>query len=207
LDGHNEGRSRGRAGGLCGERKLLGIVRHEHADQKDAENVEKQDSVEGEPDRARDRPARVLSLTDSHTDELSSQVGKCRRDHGGPERIESSRGPVIDVRVEGAWLLPVPEAFPVMVGSASQREDEGQEDEPDNDDDLERREPEFEFTEESNAKIVDADDQDQKYSDPHAGIDTISGQPVRYDERTCCQLIRCDNNVLEPISVPKKNTD
>lgn len=90
-----------------------------------------------------------------------------------------------------------------MVGAASQRENERQEDESENDDDLERREPEFEFTEESNAEVVDADDEDQEYRNPHTGIDSISGQPKRYYECTCRQLVRCDDDVLQPISIPE----
>lgn len=89
FDGDDKGR-RGSAGrGLVGEDKFLGVERHDHAHEEDADDVEDDDSVEGELDRARNGLAGILGFSDCHTDELGSQEGKCCRDQRGVEIEES----------------------------------------------------------------------------------------------------------------------
>lgn len=89
FDSDNKGR-RGSAGrGLVGEGKLRVVERHDHADEEDADDVENDDSVEGKLDRTRDGLPGILGFSDSHTNQLSSQEGKGRRDQRGVEIGES----------------------------------------------------------------------------------------------------------------------
>lgn len=50
LSSNDEGTGAGSGGGLVGKSEILGVVRNEHADKKDTEDVEKQDTVESELD-------------------------------------------------------------------------------------------------------------------------------------------------------------
>ncbi len=57
-------------------------------------------------------------------------------------------------------VAPVSETLSVMVRTTAKSEDQREEDDSNNDNDLERGKPELEFTEESNAEIVDDNDGD-----------------------------------------------
>lgn len=89
-DGDDEGRGRRAGVGAVGERELLVVVGHEHADEEDADEVEDDDTVERELDRARDRLPRVLGFSDRHADQLRSEKGEGRRDESRVEGEESS---------------------------------------------------------------------------------------------------------------------
>lgn len=72
LDGDDEGRGGSTGRGAVGEGELGVVVRHDHADEEDADDVENEDTVEGELDGARNRLSGILGLSHSHTDQLSS---------------------------------------------------------------------------------------------------------------------------------------
>ena len=57
-------------------------------------------------------------------------------------------------------VAPVSETLSVVVRTTAKSENQREEDDSNDDDDLERRKPELEFTEESNAEIVDDADGD-----------------------------------------------
>lgn len=68
-----------------------------------------------------------------------------------------------------------------MVGTATKGQDQREEDDSNDGDDLERREPELEFTEKSDAEVVDDDDDDEEDGDKDTWIDSISIDPVLDD--------------------------
>jgi hypothetical protein len=65
-----------------------------------------------------------------------------------------------------------------MIRTSAQHENERKQNNTQDDNDLERRQPEFEFTEETDSEIVNADDSDQEDGDPYARIDLFRRNPV-----------------------------
>lgn len=100
LDSNHKGRGRSVGGGFVGKNQLWGVVRHTHANQQDRENVEDEDTEEGQTNGAGDRLARVLGLSHRHSDQLSSQEGKGGCDHSGPEAEEFASAALFDIRLE-----------------------------------------------------------------------------------------------------------
>lgn len=93
-----------------------------------------------------------------------------------------------------------------MVGATTQGKDEGQEDNTDDGDDLETGQPEFEFAEETDAEVVDAADDDQQDGDEDTRVDNIAIDPVLDNQGCRSQLVRGDDDVLEPIpAVPRES--
>lgn len=87
-----------------------------------------------------------------------------------------------------------------MVWATTKDQNERQNDKSDQDNHFERGKPELELAEEADAKIVDDNDGDPKYGNENPRIDSISIDPVLYDESARCELIwRCDD-VLEPVT-------
>lgn len=177
LDGDDEG------GGSCGasllgrEDQAFGVVGDQGADEQNADHIKEKNPVEGELDGARDRLAWVLGLADSHADQFGTQVSERGRHHGRPEGIETTRGRILDIPVERTGLLPVPEALAVMIGAAAQHQNEGEQNQADDDDHFEGGQPELEFTEEPDTKVVDGDNQHQEDCDPHACIHSCGIDP------------------------------
>jgi hypothetical protein len=68
----NEGGGSGRALGLGGEGQILGVVGDQHADEKNTEDVEDDDSPEGKLDGLGDGLAGVLGLSDGNTNQLGT---------------------------------------------------------------------------------------------------------------------------------------
>ena len=68
----NERRSGGRVLGLGGEGQILRVVGDKHTDEKDAEDVEHDNSPKGEFDGFGDGLARVLGLSNSNTNKLGT---------------------------------------------------------------------------------------------------------------------------------------
>lgn len=104
LDGNDEGRGGSVGSSGVGEDKLWGVVGHAHANQQNREDVEDEDTEEGQANGTRDRLARVLGLSDRHSDQLGSQEGKRGRDHGGPEAEELASVSSSDVGLEGTAI-------------------------------------------------------------------------------------------------------
>lgn len=86
-----------------------------------------------------------------------------------------------------------------MGGPTAECQDEGQEDQSDNNDDLQAAEPEFEFTEEFDAEVVDADDHNEEDSDEYTRVHFVRCYPILDDQRGSRELIGSNNNVLEPV--------
>ena len=87
-----------------------------------------------------------------------------------------------------------------MVGASSKGKDEREEHDANDGDDFERREPEFEFTEELDTKVIDGQDDDEEDGNEYTRIHFLSIDPVLNDKSGSCQLIGSDDNVLDPIA-------
>lgn len=182
LNGNDKRRGSSGAAGLGELGVVVGQLRviewHQGTNQKDREHVEDQDTPESQLDRTGDGATRVLRLTDCDTDQFGTQVGEGGGDHSRPERQEAASIALQDIMVEGTGALPVAETLAIVVGTTTQHEDEGEQDNSKNDDDLERGQPELEFTEEAHAKVVDAYNCNQQDGDPDSSIHFILWQPV-----------------------------
>jgi hypothetical protein len=188
-DGKNEGRGGRFNSILVCELELLGIVWDEHAQEENRQTVE-ENPVEGELNGARNRLARILGFTDSHTDQLSTKVGEDGIDQRRPETIEPARVTLGDVLPESTGLVVVFEASCVSWTGAD-GEKEGQNDNTDlmnslamhrrarktgvtyNCDDFYSAKPKLKFTEELDAEIVDADNDNKEDCHPYTRIDLI----------------------------------
>jgi len=84
LDSNDEGTGGSRALGFVGEDELVGVIRHQHSQQEDGKDVEKDNSVEGQLDSSRDSLARVLGLSDRDTDQFSTEVCESSGNESGP---------------------------------------------------------------------------------------------------------------------------
>lgn len=111
LDGDDEWRGGSRVGSSVGKGEILGIVWYEHAEEEDGENVEEEDTVEGELDGAWDGLAWVLSLSNSDTDQFSTEVGKGGSDHSGPDGNEATSMAFLEIWLDWSWVLPVLESL------------------------------------------------------------------------------------------------
>lgn len=71
-----------------------------------------------------------------------------------------------------------------------------QKDQAQNDNDFDRRQPELEFSEESNTEVIDDDNGHQENCDECTRVDLVTRNPVLKDERRSSQIVWCDNNIL-----------
>ena len=182
------------------------IVRYEHAQEEHRQAVEEQDSVEGQPDGPWDRLAGVLRLANGDTDELSTKVGKNGVDQGTPETVEFSSVTRGNVRLERTRSLVVLEASG-GTRSSTDSQQEREDNDTDNHHDLDRTEPELEFTKELDTKVVDAADQDKENQNPNAGIDPLCINPLLDDQGRGSQLVGRCNDVFAPVSPSESETE
>jgi hypothetical protein len=127
---------------------------------------------------SRDGLARVLGFTDCDADQLGSEIGEDGGNHCTPQSEEAASTSSTLVLFKSSRRLPITEALPVAVGSASECENERKNDYATNDQNLDRREPKFEFSEEANAQIVDSDDSNEEDRNPNTWIDFIRWNPI-----------------------------
>ena len=205
LDGNDERRGRGFGSSFVGKTKLLGVVGNNHAQEEDGKAVEEQDSVEGELDGARNRLAWVLSLTDSDTDEFGTKVGKDGVDQRAPEAVELAGVAFGNVWLERTGLVVVLEAG-CLARADTDREEEGEDDNADNGNDLDRAEPEFEFSKEFDAEVIDGHNDDKEDGNPHARIHLGCGYPLLDDQCRSRELVGCGNNVFHPVGPSEGKT-
>ena len=76
LHGCNKRRRSSGVGRLGSEGQLLGVVRDQHAHEEHTENIEDNNTPEGQLDGLGNGLSRVLGLSDSHTDEFSTCHGQ-----------------------------------------------------------------------------------------------------------------------------------
>ena len=90
-----------------------------------------------------------------------------------------------------------------MIGTSTQSQDQAQEDYTANDEHLDTGQPELELAKYPDAKVVDEDNDDEKYGDEHAGVDFVAGLPVLYDQSGSRELVRRGDKILEEVGIPK----
>jgi hypothetical protein len=98
-------------------------------------------------------------------------------------------------------MLVVAESSTIMIRTSTKSKDKRQQNESANDHDLDRREPEFEFTKVFDSNVVDQDDNDQEDGNKYARVDSTRRHPVLNDKRGRGQLIRSNNDVFEPVGL------
>lgn len=120
--------------------------------------------------------------------------------HSIPETKEVAPIARREVGFESAWIFPISEPFTVAIRSPAQCQDKGQENNTNDDGDFDRTEPELEFAKELDAKVVDANNGDPEDCDENTRIDSISRHPELEHKRACGELVRCNDDVFEPVS-------
>lgn len=212
FNGDDEGRGSG--GALVAGRTALGggdedlaVVGHAHSEEEDGEDVEDDDTPEGQLDGAGNVAARVLGFANSDTDQLGSQESEDGSDHGGPDGEETAPAAGGNVGVERARIVPVAETNGVLALDTAAGDADEENEEADDDDDFDRGQPELEFTEESDAEVVDCDDDDHENGNPDTGVDSFCWQPKLYDQGSCRQLVWRDDDVFEPVGISEGETE
>lgn len=81
LDSHDEWRCTGAVGRLVCKEEVWVVVWHDHSEEENAKTVEEENSVEGKLDSTGNRLSRVLSFTDSYTNQLSSEISEGSLNH------------------------------------------------------------------------------------------------------------------------------
>lgn len=176
------------------------VVWKDHSEEEDQDDVEEQDAIEGETDGSWNDLAWVLGLTNGDTDQFDTEVGE---DGGGQDRPESEEATSWagrDVLLERSWVLPVSETLWILVWTTSACENQGDHDQSENDENLERGQPEFELAEKLDTEVVDEDDSNQSNSDPDTRVDLVGWNPVSDNHGERSQVVRRDNNILDQIS-------
>jgi hypothetical protein len=128
-----------------------------------------------------------------------TEVRENGRHHRGPKAQEFALCSSLEICLESTWRFVVTEASTIMVWSSTKSKDQRQQNECTNNHDFNRREPELKFTKVLDSDVVDQDDSDQEDGDENTGIDSLRWTPILNDERGSCQLIRSDDDVLEPV--------
>ncbi len=83
-NGNHKGGGGGTGGSLCSESELFGVIGDEGPNQKDAQDVEDDDTPEGQLDGAGDYSAGVLGFADGHADKFGSEIGESGSNKGRP---------------------------------------------------------------------------------------------------------------------------
>lgn len=211
IDSDNEGRSGGGALVSCGAtlvciNEFWAVVWHAHSEQKHREDVEHNDTPEGQLDGTRNVAARVLGLSNGDTDKFGSEEGEDSRDHGGPNSKEATSRASGCVRLERARGFPVPKPNRSVPWNATGGDADHENEQSNDDDDLRRREVELKLAEELDTKVVDANDNDEEYGNPDTRVDSIGRKPILNDQSGCSQLVGRNNDVFEPVGVSSSET-
>lgn len=173
LDGDNKRRGGRTSGCAVSEGELLGVVGDKHAEEEDGQAVEEQDPVEGELDGAGNGLARVLRLTDGHTNQLGTKVGEDGVDQGAPKTVEFASAAFSVGRLKCTRVLVVLETGSRARTSTDSKE-KREDNHTDNGNDLYRTQPELKFTEELDTEVVDGADCDEENRNPYTGVDFAS---------------------------------
>lgn len=210
-DGNNERRGSGRGGGLLGKGKSGIVIGNVHSQKHDQQNVKEADSVEGQLDGSRHVSSGVLGLSNGDTDELGTKVGEDSSDETGSPGNESALGAVdgqitLLVLLEGTGVFPVSEALSVVIRASSKSENQTQNDKTHNGDNLDGRQPELKLSKELDTNGVDGDNDYQENGNPDSWIHLFSRQPVLDNKSCSSQLVRGDDDVLEPVGVSNSET-
>ena len=137
---------------------------------------------------------------------MLTKISEHRVDQRCPETKELSGVACEDIRYEGPRVFVVLESSGFALRSSSNREKEGQENQANNDDDFDTAEPELEFTKKLYTEVVDGYDSYKENGNPHSRIDFFGCLPFLNDQRGCSQIVRRNDDVLEPICISERET-
>jgi len=106
-DGDDEGTGFGRGFPAVRLDELSGVVRDDHAEKEDGQDVEDENAVKGKADGARHSFPRVLRFSNSDTNEFGAEISEDGCHHTRPEAQELTRPTCHDVGLESTRILPV----------------------------------------------------------------------------------------------------
>jgi hypothetical protein len=130
-------------------------------------------------DSPRQVPPRVLGLSGSDSDDLSSDIGESGLREHGPETQKlslSTRDP--GVLNQRTGVLPILESDDFTIGSTSGGQDDSQQDQPGDGQYLDGSEPELALPIDTRAGKVDGEDDDETDGDPDGVADLLRRDPV-----------------------------
>lgn len=104
---------------------------------------------------------------------IPTEICKRCRDHCRPECQELAQRAFGVFGIKSSRVIPVAKPFAVVVRTSTQGEDQRAQDDSNHDHHFERGQPEFHFTKELDAEVVDPDDSHHEDGDPHAGVDIV----------------------------------
>lgn len=96
-------------------------------------------------------------------------------------------------------VLPVSEALSVMVRTTTKGEDQGEDYNANDSDNLERGQPEFQFSKDLDTKVIDNENGDEEDGDEHTRVHPVTIDPELDSKGGSRQLVGSDDDVLEPI--------
>lgn len=142
LDSNNERRSGSSTSLTSADSVLqwLGVEWQEHTEEEDEDDIEEEDTVEGELDGTWNNTSWVGSLSNGDTDQLGTQIREDGGCHGTPSGKETTSSALHEVWVESTWVFPVLETSSGQ-WSTTRNQDQAQQDEAENDDDLDTGQP------------------------------------------------------------------
>lgn len=126
------------------------VMRNRHTENKDADDVEEDNSPQRLADSFGDSLSRIRSLTKSNTHDLSTSIGKAGLHHACPETQKAASWALDEILAESAKIGPIREVNALARGLAAEGNDETGENQRDDDKKLDCREPEFNFAEKGN---------------------------------------------------------
>ena len=139
-DGDYEGGGGGPGFLLGGKSEFGVVVGDQHADKENGDDVEDENSPEGQPDGFGNDSAGVLRFPNGDPDQFGTKVSKGCGDERTPESEEAACVSSSVTLLEGSWILPVTETLvtvssgdhvvggqlsaylPIMIRSASKRQ-------------------------------------------------------------------------------------
>lgn len=203
--GGHKGTGSGRgtlARGLVGVGERGRVPGDNHSDKQDAQAVKDQDTEECKLDGLGDGAARVLRFACSDTNQFSSEVGKGSVDHDGPESQKLASGASAVLLDESSGILPVAETRGlVLVRSTTAGNDQTEENDANDDNDLERRQPEFKLAKELDAtKVVDANNGNEENGNKNSRIHFFRLDPELNHQSCGRQLVRGNDEVFEEVA-------
>ena len=148
-----------------------------------AEDVEEQDTPEDTADRLGDIASGIFGLTRGHCHGFHATISESGIDHDGPPAEESTFSSGGNVLVHRARVPPILETQSVLSWHAADVNDQGQDQQADQRDDLDRCKDELGFSVDGDSKDVQAEDEDDDDTDPRRHIDVLCSMPELNDGR------------------------
>ena len=175
----------------------LVVVWDQDTDKEDGENEKGEDAPESLANGLRHGNTGVCGLSSTDSTELSTLVRETGLDENGPETDKLGNRSFGQVRGESTGGVPVLEADIALRTNTCVHAD-GVDPEADKGDDLDQREPEFEFSEDIDRQKVNSRDRYPEDSDEDA--DAEVRVPPLNDKTGGCEFERICDRPGEPVN-------